>query len=103
MCNVLTGMTKMTNKFFKTHGVKLLNIGVVFYFLGLYTLYLAKLQGVVLGVFIELITVPFFLAQLILLVINVKRMMTYTLHVIEYLSFALLLICTCITIYSFMV
>ncbi len=62
----------MSNIFFKTHRLTLLNFAVVLYFLMLYVVYIYKLQTVILWGIVELFTIPFFIAQLVLLVINVK-------------------------------
>jgi len=96
----------MTNIKVKSIEYKLtiVNFTIVFYFLLLYLLYFYQIDYVIIGVLRELSTIPFFIAQIIFLIIGIKFMYkekTYsTLFVV---SFILLLIGSLLTFGSFFI
>ncbi|OQX73286.1 MAG: hypothetical protein B6D61_12665, partial [Bacteroidetes bacterium 4484_249] len=50
----------------------LINFIIVTYFIAIYVLYLYKIDSVLIGVFREILTIPFFIAQIVFLVLGIK-------------------------------
>ncbi len=77
------------------------NIFIVAYFTIIYTLYLAKIDFVLFGVFRELLTIPFLLAQIVFLVIGVIYYFRYKVNFLFILSWLALAICSFFTLSTF--
>ena len=81
----------------------MISILIVSYFSTIYLLYVYEIENVLIGVFWELLTIPFFLAQLIFLTIGVIWLVKRK-HAKPYrtpLSVLLLGLCSSLTIGSF--
>ncbi len=68
----------------------------------LYLFYLYQIDFVIIGVFRELLTIPFFIAQIVFIIIGIKFLLKDKRYpFIFLLSFVLLCICTVLTFGSF--
>ncbi|MBS4041579.1 MAG: hypothetical protein KGZ81_13395 [Flavobacteriales bacterium] len=81
--------------------LSLINISIVVYFATIYTLYVAKIDFVLVGVFRELLTIPFLLAQIVFLVIGVIYYFRYKANFLFILSWLALAICSYFTLSTF--
>lgn len=79
----------------------IINLFIVAYFTTIYTLYLAKIDFVLVGVFRELLTIPFLLAQIVFLVIGVIYYFRYKANFLFVLSWLALAICSYFTLSTF--
>lgn len=85
-----------------THkNLSIINFIIVSYFVLIYVVNLYKIDFVLVGVFRELLTIPFLIAQLVFLAISIKHLAEYKKHLLTIISIVLLAICTTITIRSF--
>lgn len=80
----------------------IINFIIVSYFIGLYFINLYKVDFVLVGVFRELLTIPFLLAQLLFLALGIVFLITNkNRHLLTIISVVLLTICAIVTIGSF--
>lgn len=79
----------------------IINFSIVVYFATIYTLYVAKIDFVLIGVFRELLTIPFLLAQIVFLVIGVVFYFRYKANFLFILSWLALAICSYFTLSTF--
>ena len=79
----------------------LINFAIVFYFVLIYTFYIFKIDFVLIGVFQEMLTIPFLIAQVVFVVIGINYLINYKKEVLNIISLLLLTICSAITIGSF--
>ncbi|MFK5890509.1 MAG: hypothetical protein QM486_07245 [Flavobacteriaceae bacterium] len=79
----------------------LINFIIVGYFILIYAVDFYKIDFVLVGVFRELFTIPFLIAQIVFLIIGVKYLTEHKSHLLTTVSIMLLAICTTITIGSF--
>ena len=79
----------------------LINFAIVFYFFLIYTFYIFKIDFVLIGVFQEMLTIPFLIAQVVFVVIGINYLINYKKEVLNIISLLLLTICSAITIGSF--
>lgn len=78
-----------------------MNFLVVLYFISIALINFFKIDFVLIGVFRELLTIPFLIALLVLVFIGVKNVMTQPRNRLNSISVFLLIITTCLTIGSF--
>lgn len=86
----------ITNK-----NLTLINFIIVSYFLLIYAVNFYKIDFVLVGVFRELLTIPFLIAQVVFLITGIKYLTEHRRHLLTTVSIVLLAICTVITIGSF--
>lgn len=80
----------------------IINFIIVLYFIGLYFINLYKVDFVLVGVFRELLTIPFLFAQLLFLVLGIVFLIkNENRHLLTIISIILLTICAIVTIGSF--
>jgi len=79
----------------------IINFLIVSYFALIYLFYLYNIDHVLIGVFRELLTIPLLIAQIIFLVMGIKRVLKSSKNLVMVVSVLLLAICTFLTIGSF--
>lgn len=79
----------------------IINLSIVAYFTTIYTLYVAKIDFVLVGIFRELLTIPFLLAQIVFIVIGVIYYFRYKANFLFILSWLALAICSYFTLSTF--
>tara|TARA_R110002072_G_scaffold236749_1_gene394292 strand:+ start:25580 stop:25846 length:267 start_codon:yes stop_codon:yes gene_type:complete len=79
----------------------LINFTIVVYFIVLWLIDYYKIDTVLMGVFKELLTIPFLIAQLVFLVVGIKYIFSRQKDFIFTLSVLLLAVCSVITVGSF--
>lgn len=89
------------NRLIKNKNLTILNFVIISYFLLIWLLISFQIEHVLIGVFIELLTIPFLIAQLIFLVIGIKKVIKEQTDFLTKLSVLLLVLCATITIGSF--
>jgi len=89
------------NKFITNRKLALINFAIVFYFILIYLLNYFKIDFVLIGFFRELLTIPFFIAQIIFVIISVKYLRKHQIQLLTLISCILLVISTVIIIGSF--
>lgn len=91
-------MTQLLNN----NRLTIINFIIVTYFAGLYLINLYNVDFVLVGVFRELLTIPFLLAQLLFLVLGTIFLITNkNRRLLTTISLVLLAICSLLTIGSF--
>lgn len=89
------------NILIKNKNLTILNFVIISYFLLIWLLISFQIEHVLIGVFIELLTIPFLIAQLVFLVIGIKKVIKEQTDFLTKLSVLLLVLCATITIGSF--
>jgi hypothetical protein len=89
------------NSLFTPKVLTLINLSIVGYFATIYLLYVAKVDFVLVGVFRELLTFPFLLAQIVLLVVGVFYFVRYKVNFLFILSWLALAVCSYFTLSTF--
>ncbi len=90
------------SKLITNRNLTIINFSIVIYFILIYLINYYKIDFVLIGVFRELLTIPFLIAQIVFLVLGTKFLMTKTKkNYLTIISIAILTICTFITIGSF--
>ena len=89
------------NKLNTRKNLAIINFAIVFYFLLIWLLNFYNIDFFLLGFFIELLTIPFLLAQIVFLIIGINYVMKNKRNTLTKISVVLLAICTVITIGSF--
>ena len=84
-----------------SRNLTIINFIIIVYFLIIYVLYIFKVDIVIFGVFQELMTVPFLLAQLVFVLIGIGYLIKNKKDLLNIISLLLLIICSFITIGSF--
>jgi len=93
---------KIMSKSLNEKRLTLINFIIVTYFIAIYVLYLYKIDSVLIGVFREILTIPFFIAQIVFLVLGIKFLiMEKNRRYLTIISVLILAICAIITIGSF--
>ncbi len=77
------------------------NFVIVTYFILIAFINFYKIDFVIIGVFREMLTIPFFLAQIVFLIIGMNYLMKNKKRPLTIISLLFLAICTAITISSF--
>ena len=78
-----------------------MNFAIVSYFILIWFINFYKIDFVLIGVFREILTIPFLIAQIIFLVIGIKYLIKNQRNFLTIISVLLLAICIIITIGSF--
>jgi hypothetical protein len=86
----------MTNR-----NLTIVNFAIVFYFVIIWLIYYHKIDYVIIGVFRELFTIPFLIAQIVFLVIGIKYLISGQRNKLTLVSIFFLVVCAIITIGSF--
>lgn len=89
------------SRFITDRNLIIVNFTIVSYFILIWLINLYNVHFFLLGVFIELLTIPFLIAQIVFLVIGIKYLIQNDSKVMTIFSTASLAICTFITIRSF--
>jgi hypothetical protein len=79
----------------------IINFSIVAYFVLLYVLDFLKIDFVLIGVFREILTIPFLLAQMLFLVLGIMHVVKHKTHLLTFISIVLLAINAIYTIGSF--
>ncbi|SHN73932.1 hypothetical protein SAMN05444395_10863 [Flavobacterium fryxellicola] len=88
-------------KFMTSRNLIIINFVIVSFFILIYLLNYFKIDFVLIGVFKELLTIPFVIAQVVFLAIGLRYLIKNQRSFLLMFSFLLLAICTFITIRSF--
>jgi hypothetical protein len=89
------------NKLTSNRNLPIVNFAIVAYFILIYVLNFYNIEIVLIGVFRELLTIPFLIAQIVFLVIGIKFITKNKSHPLTIISVLALAICTVFTISSF--
>jgi hypothetical protein len=79
----------------------IINFIIVAYFILIWLVNYYEMDFVLIGVFVELLTIPFLLAQLVFLFIGIKFLIQNEKHVLTIVSLLALVLCTLFTVGSF--
>ncbi len=88
-------------KLITNRNLTIINFVIVSYFILIWLINFYKMEFVLIGVFRELLTIPFLIAQIVFLVIGIKYLIKHKRHFSTIISLILLAVCTIITIGSF--
>jgi len=86
----------LTNKNFT-----IINFEIVLFFTLIYLLNYNEINFVLIGVFRELLTIPFLIAQLVFLVLGIQFILKNKIHFLTLFSILVLASCSAVTIGSF--
>ena len=89
------------NTLFSNRNLTIVNFAIVFYFILIWLINIYQIDFILVGVFRELFTIPFLLAQIVFLVIGIIYLMKNKKSLLFMLSVIALAICSIITIGSF--
>jgi hypothetical protein len=89
------------NNLITNRNLTIINFGIVFYFILIYLINFYKIDFVLIGVFGELLTLPFLLAQIVFLIIGMIFVIKNQKNFFTLVSVLALAISTFITIGSF--
>lgn len=89
------------NKYLSNKRLTLINLTIVSYFVLIWLLISFQVEHVLIGVFIELLTIPFLIAQLVFLVIGIKQIVKEPTDLLTKVSVFLLVISAVVTVGSF--
>ena len=89
------------NKLITNRNLTIINFVIVTYFGLIYLLNFYKIDFVLIGVFRELLTIPFLIAQIVFLALGIKHLMEHNTHFLTIISIIGLTICAIYTIGSF--
>lgn len=89
------------NKLITNKNLTIVNFAIVSYFILVWLINYYKIDFVLIGVFRELLTIPFLIAQIIFLVIGINYLIKNKRNFLTIISVLSLAICTIITIGSF--
>ena len=79
----------------------IVNFAIVSYFILIWLINFYKIDFVVIGIFREMLTIPFLIAQIVFLVIGIKFLIKNQWNLLTTISVLSLVICSIITIGSF--
>ncbi len=89
------------SKLLSARNLTIINFAIVSYFILIWLINFYKIDDVLIGVFRELLTIPFLIAKIVFLILGIKYLMKPPRHYLVIMSFLLLAICTILTIGSF--
>lgn len=89
------------SKYLSNKRLTLINLTIVSYFVLIWLLISFQVEHVLIGVFIELLTIPFLIAQLVFLVIGIKQIVKEPTDLLTKVSVFLLVISAVVTVGSF--
>jgi len=93
--------TNQMNKGINDRSLTIINFIVVAYFILIWLVNYYELDFVLIGVFVELLTIPFLLAQLVFLFIGIKYVVKNERLILTIVGLLALAVCTFFTIGSF--
>ena len=79
----------------------IINFSIVSYFVLIWLINFYQIDHVLVGVFVELLTIPFLLAQIVFLVVGIRFLTHNSKKTLTVISVVSLAICTLITLGSF--
>lgn len=89
------------SKYLSNKRLTLINLTIVSYFVLIWLLISFQVEHVLIGVFIELLTIPFLIAQLVFLVIGIKQIVKEPTDLLTKVSVFLLVTSAVVTVGSF--
>ena len=89
------------NKIITNRNLTIINFVIVSYFILIWLFNFYKIDFILIGVFREMLTIPFLIAQIVFLVIGIKYLIKNRKGFFTIISVLLLAICTVITFGSF--
>ena len=89
------------NKLLTNRNLIIANFAIVSYFILIWLINFYKIDFVLIGVFREMLTIPFLIAQIVFLVIGIKFLIKNQRNILTIISVLSLAICMIITIGSF--
>ena len=89
------------DKLMTNRNLTIINFVIIAYFCLIYVLNFYKIDFVLIGVFREMLTIPFLLAQILFLVLGITHLIKYKTHFLTLISIIGLAINTIYTIGSF--
>lgn len=89
------------NKLITDRNLIIVNFTIVFYFILIWLINFYKIDFILIGVFREILTIPFLIALVMFLVIGIKYIIKNQKNILTIISVLSLAICTIITIGSF--
>ena len=89
------------NKLITNRNLIIANFSIVSFFIFIWLINFYKLDFTIIGVFREILTIPFMIAQIVFLVIGINYLIKNKNNLLTIISFITLTICTIITIGSF--
>lgn len=96
-----TSKLKIMNKLITNRNLVIVNFAIVSYFILIWLINFYKIDFVLIGVFREMLTIPFLIAQFVFLVIGINYLIKNQRNLLTVISVLILAICTIITIGSF--
>lgn len=88
-------------KLITNRSLTIVNFSIVSFFILIWLINFYKVDYVLIGVFREILTIPFLIAQIVFLVIGVNYLIKNKINILTLISLITLAICTIITIGSF--
>ena len=89
------------NKLITNRNLTIVNFAIVSFFILIWLINFYKIDFVLIGVFREILTIPFLIAQFVFLVIGIKYLIRNESNLLTIISVLTLAICSIITIGSF--
>lgn len=96
-----TQKRKNMAKLITNRSLTIVNFSIVSFFILIWLINFYKVDYVLIGVFREILTIPFLIAQIVFLVIGVNYLIKNKINILTLISLITLAICTIITIGSF--
>ena len=88
-------------KLITSRNLTIVNFAIVSYFILIWLINFYKIDFVLIGVFREMLTIPFFIAQIVFLIIGIKYLIQNQRDFLIIISVLSLSICSVVTIGSF--
>jgi hypothetical protein len=79
----------------------IINLVIVSYFILIWLIYIYKIDFILVGVFREILTIPFLIAQIVFLIIGIKHLIIHPKKLSTIISVLLFAVCAIITLGSF--
>jgi len=89
------------NKLLNNKNLTIINFSIVSYFLMIWLFYINQVKSVILGVFTEMFSIPFLIAQVVFLILGIRFIIKEKSTLLTKVSLLLLAICTILTLGSF--
>ena len=101
--NWIHSILNILNKLMTNRNLTIINFTIVIYFITLYLIFLFKINFMFIGFFVELLTIPFMIAQIVFFVIGINHLVKNRPgSVINLISIVVLLICVILTFGSYL-
>lgn len=97
---VINKIHKMKN-IITDRNLTIINVTIVLYFLVVYLIHIYKVDYVIVGVFREILTIPFLITQLVFVVIGINYLIKHKKRILTTMSLIALIVCAILTIGSF--